>query len=117
MSIAVFDPELQATIEPGTPSADARLATVAAAADAGLEVGVFLMPVLPPLTDSPEQLAAAFSRIKAAGATYVEHGLLHLRPGVKEWFAGWLRAHRPTGAWTYAQLAITRKKPFCRPVP
>lgn len=104
MSIAVFDPELQATIEPGIPSADARLATVAAAAEAGLDVGVFLMPVLPHLTDSPEQLDAAFSRIKAAGATYVEHGLLHLRPGVKEWFAGWLRTHRPRLVPVYRRL-------------
>ena len=36
MSIAIYDPELQQSIEPGTPSATARLATVTAAREAGL---------------------------------------------------------------------------------
>lgn len=35
MSIAVFDDALQRTLEPGTPSAAARLETVRAATDAG----------------------------------------------------------------------------------
>ena len=95
LSIAVFDDALQSTLEPGTPTATARLATVTAAREAGLDVAVFLMPVLPFLTDSPEALDTALARIKAAGANSVSYTALHLRPGVKEWFAQWLHAHRP----------------------
>ncbi|MCR6711181.1 MAG: Rv2578c family radical SAM protein [Demequina sp.] len=95
MSIAVFDDELQDAVEPGTPTATARLATVSAAAEAGFEVAVFMMPVLPFLTDSVEQLDAALARIRAAGATSVTYSALHLRPGVKEWFAQWLHRYRP----------------------
>ena len=95
MSIAVYDDELQQAIEPGTPTAQARLDTVRAAADAGFAVQVFLMPILPHLTDSPEALDAALARVKAAGAARVIHGALHLRPGVKPWFWKWLAREHP----------------------
>lgn len=104
MSIAVFDDALQDAIEPGTPSTAARLATVTAAAEAGFDVAVFMMPVLPFLTDSTEQLDAALARIKAAGASTVTYSALHLRPGVKEWFAQFLHAHRPDLVSKYRAL-------------
>lgn len=95
MSIAIFDDDLQSTMEPGTPTAAARLATVSAATEAGFDVAVFMMPILPFLTDSAEHLDAALGRIKQAGATHVSYTGLHLRPGVKEWYAAWLHRHRP----------------------
>ncbi len=95
LSIAVMDDALQSTLEPGTPTATARLATVTAARELGLDVAVFMMPVLPFLTDSGEALEASLARISAAGATSVTYSALHLRPGVKEWFAQWLAGHRP----------------------
>ncbi len=95
MSIAVYDDELQQAIEPGTPTAQARLDTVRAATDAGFAVSVFMMPILPHLTDSPEALDAALTRVKAAGAARVVHGALHLRPGVKPWFMRWLAREHP----------------------
>jgi hypothetical protein len=51
MSIAVFDDALQQSLEPGTPTAAARLATVRPPPTPG-SVTVFLMPILPHLTDS-----------------------------------------------------------------
>ena len=69
MSIAVFDDTLQKLVEPGTPSAAARLETVRAATAAGFSVTVFLMPILPHLTDSIAALDHALSRIADAGAT------------------------------------------------
>jgi len=104
MSIAVFDDELQHAVEPGTPTTAARLATVTAAAEAGFEVSVFMMPVLPFLTDSAEQLDEALTRIKAAGATAVTYSALHLRPGVKEWYAQFLHQYRPDMVSRYRAL-------------
>lgn len=95
MSIAVFDDALQAAIEPGTPSAAARLATVRAATDAGFRVSVFLMPLLPHITDSAPAIDDALARIRAAGATRVVFGALNLRPGAKEWFWQWLERDHP----------------------
>jgi len=104
MSIAVFDEELQQAVEPGTPSTSARLATVRAARDAGFDVKVFMMPILPFLTDSNKHLDAALARVKAAGASSVMYSALHLRPGVKEWFAQWLHAHHPHMVSRYRDL-------------
>jgi DNA repair photolyase len=95
MSIAMFDDELQQRVEPGTPSTAARLATVRAAADAGLGVTIFLMPILPWLSDSDAALEDAVSRIASAGARRVVFGALHLRPGAKEWFLDWVSREHP----------------------
>jgi DNA repair photolyase len=95
MSIAVYDDELQQSVEPGTPSTAARLATVRAARDAGLPVTVFLMPILPYLTDTRAHLDAALERVADSGASAVLHTALHLRPGVKEWFMQWLGGEHP----------------------
>ncbi len=95
MSIAVYDDELQQSVEPGTPSTAARLATVTAAREAGLPVTVFLMPILPYLTDTRAHLDAALERVAASGASAVMHTALHLRPGTKEWFMQWLGAEHP----------------------
>ncbi|MGA7149407.1 MAG: Rv2578c family radical SAM protein [Microbacterium sp.] len=104
MSIAVFDDALQHLIEPGTPTAAARLETVRAAAEAGFRVTVFLMPILPHLTDSIAAIDDALARIKTAGATRVVYGALHLRPGAKQWFMQWLRERHPELVSSYLGL-------------
>lgn len=104
MSIAVFDDVLQQKIEPGTPSTQARLDTVRAATEAGFRVTVFLMPVLPHLTDSVAALDEALRRIREAGAVRVVYGALHLRPGVKPWFFSWLEREHPELLSSYRGL-------------
>lgn len=103
-SIAVFDDTLQKLLEPGTPSATARLEAVRAATDAGFAVTVFLMPIIPHLTDSIEALDDALARIKAAGARRVVYGALHLRPGVKPWFLQWIEREHPELLSSYRGL-------------
>ena len=103
-SIAVFDDELQQSVEPGTPSTDARLATVTAARRLGLECSVFMMPILPFLTDSRRRLDAALARIAASGATSVMYTALHLRPGAREWYFDWLAEHHPDLVPRYREL-------------
>ncbi|MEW9266650.1 Rv2578c family radical SAM protein [Kineococcus endophyticus] len=104
VSLAVYDDELQQALEPGTPSAAARLALVRAVRDADLPCGVMLAPVLPWLTDSVPALDDALARLAAAGATGVTVLPLHLRPGAKDWFAQWLHRHRPDLVTRYADL-------------
>jgi DNA repair photolyase len=95
MSIAIFDDELQQSVEPGTPTAKARLATVTAVRDAGMDCSVFMMPIMPHLTDTRAHLDEALRQIKEAGATSVVYTALHLRPGTKEWFMLWLEHEHP----------------------
>lgn len=95
MSIAVYDDELQQSIEPGTPTTKARLATVTAVREHGLDCSVFLMPIIPYLTDTRAHLDEALRQAKEAGATSVLYSALHLKPGVKEWFYLWLGNEHP----------------------
>ena len=104
LSIAMFDETLREAIEHGAPSTQARLDTVRALSDAGFRVGVFLMPILPHLTDSVPAIDDALRRIAESGADQVIYGALHLRPGVKPWFLQWLSQHRPDLLSSYREL-------------
>jgi len=61
-------------------------------------------PVVPYLSDSPAHLEAAVRQAAAAGATHVTPIVLHLRPGAREWFLGWLREAHPELVPRYAEL-------------
>jgi DNA repair photolyase len=104
VSLAIWDDELHASLEPGVPSPRARLELVRAVTDAGLPCGVFLAPVLPGLTDDDESLDAAIRAVAEAGATGVTVIPLHLRPGAREWFMAWLAREHPTLVPRYEQL-------------
>ncbi|NQX27282.1 radical SAM protein [Microbacteriaceae bacterium VKM Ac-2854] len=95
VSIAVYDDELSRSVEPGAPTAAARLATVTAVREAGLSCSVFLMPILPFLTDTRAHLDEALRACRAAGASSVLYTALHLKPGVKEWYFRWLAQEHP----------------------
>lgn len=104
LSIAVFDDDLQHSIEPGTPTAAARLATVRAVREAGFGCTVLMMPVMPWLTDTEEHLDRAFAALADAGATSVSASALHLRPGAREWYLAWLEREHPALLPRYREL-------------
>jgi DNA repair photolyase len=108
VSMAIWDDDLHTALEPGVPTPRARLDLVRAITDAGLPCGVFLAPVLPGLTDSVAELDAALGAIAAAGATGVTVIPLHLRPGAREWFMGWLIGAHPELVPRYEQLYARR---------
>ncbi len=95
MSIAVVDDTLREALEPGAPTWRARLATIRAASEAGFRPTVFLMPILPHLTDDPATIDHALAELKEAGTRRVVFGALHLRPGAKQWFWQWLEHEHP----------------------
>jgi hypothetical protein len=51
--------------------------------------------VLPGLSDRPEQLAEVAEAVRAAGGAILGVLPLHLRPGVREHFLGWLAGYDP----------------------
>ena len=104
VSAAFTDESLWRAIEPGTPAPARRLEACAALNDAGLPCGVLMGPVVPYLSDSPAQLAAAVRGAAEAGARHVTPIVLHLRPGAREWFLGWLREAHPELVPRYAEL-------------
>jgi DNA repair photolyase len=104
MTIAVHDDELQRSVEPGAPTTKSRLETVRAIREHGLDVAVFMMPVLPFLTDSTAHLDLALQQIRDAGGTSVLYSSLHLRPGAREWYLQWVAREHPDLADRYAAL-------------
>ncbi|WP_104178236.1 Rv2578c family radical SAM protein [Cryobacterium sp. Y50] len=109
MSIAIYDDglrddDLQQSVEPGTPTTKARLATVTAVRERGLDCGVFLMPILPFLTDTRAHLDEALRQAKAAGATSVLYSGLNLKPAVKDWYLRWLDREHPELVARYLEL-------------
>ena len=104
VSVGFVDKELSRLVEPGTPSPRRRLGNCTALADRGLRCGVLMGPVLPFLSDSPAQLAAAVQAAAAAGAASVTPIVLHLRPGTREWFEQWLAQHHPALTGAYQEL-------------
>jgi DNA repair photolyase len=95
MSVGSVDETLWRSVEAGTPSPRRRLDAVRRLVDAGLPVGVLMAPVLPGLSDSDEQIDATVQAIAAAGAGSITPLALHLRPGAREWFLGWLAREHP----------------------
>jgi DNA repair photolyase len=104
VSAAFVDKSLWRAIEPGTPAPERRLEACAVLNDAGLRCGVLMGPVVPYLSDSPAQLAAAVKQAAAAGAVHVTPIVLHLRPGAREWFLRWLGEAHPELVPRYAEL-------------
>jgi DNA repair photolyase len=104
VSVGIIDKSLSRSIEPGTPSPERRLAVCAALSERGLSCGVLMGPVIPYLSDSPEQLDAAVRKIASAGAAHVSAIVLHLRPGAREWFLGWLGREHPELIDAYREL-------------
>ena len=72
-----------------------RLDAVARLNEAGIRCSVLIGPVLPGLSDRPDQLDAVVKGAVDAGATSISSVLLHLRPGVREHYLASLREHRP----------------------
>jgi DNA repair photolyase len=104
VSMAIWDDDLHAALEPGVPTPRARLDLVRTITDAGLPCGVFLAPVLPGLTDRIDHLDSAIGAIAEAGATGVTVLPLHLRPGAREWFTAWLAREHPALVPRYRAL-------------
>jgi DNA repair photolyase len=94
-SIATLDERVWRATEPGSPNPRRRIDAMAELAAAGIRTGALMMPVLPGLSDSPEQLRATVAAINDAGGRLLGIGPLHLRPGVREHFLGWLREADP----------------------
>jgi DNA repair photolyase len=104
LSIGTLDERAWRTTEPGTPPPLQRIEAVRRLVDAGIECGVFVAPVIPGISDAPEQLEAVVRASLEAGAASIATVLLHLRPGVRELFLPWLQRDRPDLVAAYDAL-------------
>jgi len=104
VSIPTLDPEVWRRTEPGTAPPAQRLRAVAALVRAGIRAGVGLAPILPGISDRPEQLAAVVRAARDAGATHLWCNLLYLKPGTREHFLAHLARDWPELVPRYERL-------------
>jgi DNA repair photolyase len=94
-SIGTLDEDVWRATEPGTPHPLKRVEAVARLNEAGIPCNVLVAPILPGLSDHPDQLEAVVGACLDAGATSLSPVLLHLRPGVREHYLRTLAETRP----------------------
>jgi len=104
MSITTLRPDLARRLEPRAPRPDLRLAAAAEAAQAGIAVGVFAMPVLPAITDDPCDLEAIAREAARIGACSFAANVLFLMPAARKAFFPFLEAEFPHLVARYQQL-------------
>jgi len=108
LSVPTLDDRVWRTTEPGTAPPASRLEAVRRLAEAGVHVGVGIAPILPGLSDRPEQLEAVVREARAAGAASIWASVVHLRPGVREHFLEALGNDWPGEVARYEALFTSR---------
>jgi DNA repair photolyase len=95
VSVPTLDAEVWRRTEPGTPPPRQRLRALARLVEAGIRASVALAPILPGISDRPEQLAEVVRAARAAGACGVWANVLYLKPGTREHFLACLARDFP----------------------
>ncbi len=104
VSVPTLDGDVWRTTEPGTAPPRQRLEVVRRLAEAGIAVSVAMAPILPGLSDRPEQLEEVVHAAREAGAKAIWANLLHLKPGTREHFLGALARDWPDEVEHYERL-------------
>jgi len=87
LSITTADDGLSKLLEPNTAATSERFNALRSLADSGIFCGVFIIPMLPFITDSTENLTKLLRMTKDAGANFVYTYMgMTLRPGSREYF-------------------------------
>jgi DNA repair photolyase len=114
-SIGTLDEEVWRLTEPGTPHPRQRLGALEKLTSLGVPCSVLAAPLIPGLSDAPEQVEAVEQACRRAGARSVTPIRLHLRPGVKEHFFSWLSQARPEMLASYQAMYRGRSYLQSRP--
>jgi len=104
MTVTTTDERLARLLEPKAPPPAKRLEAVRVLSEAGVRVGVNLMPILPGLTDSPGTLEAVARAAAQAGATSLYGNLLFLMPSAMKQFMPFLEREFPRLVKRYRKL-------------
>jgi DNA repair photolyase len=107
-SVPTLDEEVWRRTEPGTPPPRRRLEALKQLVDAGVRASVGMAPILPGISDSPEQLDAVVRAAREAGAVGVWANVLYLKPGTREHFLESLARDWPEELARYEELYRTR---------
>jgi len=95
-TITTADDDLARILEPGAPLPSARFKAMKELSKAGILTGVTMMPVLPFIEDTPENIRGIVKQAGENGASYIIPAIgVSLRPGSRDYFYNKLDIHFP----------------------
>jgi len=96
MTVTLADDELAKIFEPRASTTTERFRALRELHDAGIDTGIWALPLLPWIGDSDENLDAIFSMAKDAGVQWMCWSGMTLKPGrQKREFLGVIGEHYP----------------------
>ena len=104
ISVPTVDEDAWAALEPGTSHPMQRLRAVRKLADAGLDVGVLMAPIVPGISSHPAKLERTIKAIADSGARSVGAMVMHLEAGTREHFMSFLAREFPQLVDRYTEL-------------
>ena len=107
-SLPTLDEDVWKRTEPSTAHPRQRLRALRTLVAAGVKTNVGMAPILPGISDRPEQLREVVRAARAAGATGIWANLLFLRPGTREHFLAHLAEDWPEQLALYERLYADR---------
>lgn len=104
-SFSSVDDAISAIFEPGVPAPSRRLETIIKFKQAGILCGLFLMPVIPFITDTPEQIEKVIQQATEIGIDYIIFSGMTLKDGrQKQYFFEVLKQHYPNLITEYEHI-------------
>ena len=94
-SLITLDRKLSRRLEPRAPTPQRRLQTMKLLRDSSVDVGLFLMPVLPGITDDFDSIRRVVAAAARAGASFVVCNCLFLRQPSRSFFFRYLENEHP----------------------
>jgi len=95
-SLSSADDKIGAIFEPGVPSPSERLQTLAFFKNYGIACGIFLLPVIPFITDTPELIEDVMRKASKIGVDFIVFGGMTLKQGrQQDYFLRVLKKYNP----------------------
>ena len=104
-SFSSADDKISSIFEPGVPSPGERLETIRFFKKQGISCGMYLMPVIPFITDTPKQIENTVKKAKEAGIDFIIFSGMTLKDGrQKDYFMKVLQQNYPNFVVDYHNI-------------
>jgi DNA repair photolyase len=111
MSVPTVDDDAWRTLEPGTAHPLQRLRAVRELADAGVNVGVLMAPIVPGFSSSRSKVERTIKAIADHGARFVGCNVMHLEDGTRVHFMQFIAREFPGMLPRLEKLYVRKNAP------
>lgn len=111
MSVPTVDDDAWRALEPGTAHPLQRLRAVRELADAGIDVGVLMSPIVPGFSSSRSKLERTIKAIADHGARFVGANVMYLQDGTRAHFMQFIEREFPHLRRRFERLYAAGKYP------